>query len=199
MMKKVKSYPYLTYKKRLELSLILVLILMISLFYGFQRFDAEPWQLPIPVTPEIIVIDIPRTIQMNIRRPSPPLRPVLPVAVDDPEILDEVNLFPEDMADLVSGERVFSIVDIEGLPYIPRQILEVLPEQNDIPCQGVVSLALHIGKDGNVKNHRVLDNTTNSEVCLKNILKAAYKTRWQPVILESQIYEYWIEKVYRFD
>ena len=198
-MNKVKSYPYFTYKKRLEFSLILVLILMIGLFFSFQRFDSEPSPLPVPVTPEIIVLEIPRTIQFSIRRPSPPLRPTIPVAVDDPEIMDEVNIFPDDLSDLVGGERVFSIDDIEGLPYIPRQILEVLPEQDDIPCQGAVSLALHIGRDGSVKNHRLLDNTTNSEICLQNILKAAYKTRWQPVILESQIYEYWIEKVYRFD
>lgn len=198
-MNKIKFYSCFTYKKRLELSLIIVLLLMIGFFYSFQRFNAESPPLPIPVVQEIIMIDIPRTIQLSIPRPSPPLKPVIPIAVDEPEIVEEVTIFPQDMADLVTGDRIISLDDIEGLPYIPRQILEVLPEQDDIPCRGVVSLALHIGKDGNVKNHRILLNTINPEDCLQKILRAAYKTRWQPVILESRTYEYWIQKMYHFD
>ncbi len=85
-----------------------------------------------------------------------------------------------------------------SLPFVPRQILEVLPEQDDIN-KGTVILALKIGKDGRVIEHMLLMNSTKKDEVLKKVLAAAYKSKWQTVKMEGNKVEYWIEKTYSFN
>ena len=84
------------------------------------------------------------------------------------------------------------------LPFTPRQILEVIPER-ERGFRGIIKLSVRIGKDGLVKEHKVLQNTTNNPECLSRVLQAAYKSKWQAVKLEGKVVEYWTEKTYRFE
>jgi len=85
-----------------------------------------------------------------------------------------------------------------SLPFVPRQILEVLP-QNVEREKGEILLLLKIGKDGFVKEHKVIINTLNDSAGLKNVIDAAYKSRWEKIKMEGTQIEYWVEKKYRFN
>jgi hypothetical protein len=84
------------------------------------------------------------------------------------------------------------------LTFTPRQILEVIPESQS-NYKGVIKLSVRIGKDGLVKDHKILQNTTNNPQCLVRVLEAAYRSKWQSVKIEGKIIEYWTEKTYRFE
>lgn len=86
----------------------------------------------------------------------------------------------------------------QSLPFVPRQILEVLPD-NANETKGYIILALRIGTDGKVQEHKVLLNSMNDAELLQKVLEAAQKSRWQKVKMEGEKVEYWIEKKYRFD
>ncbi len=85
----------------------------------------------------------------------------------------------------------------QSLPFVPRQILEVLPD-NSNETKGYIILALRIGTDGKVQEHKILYNSMDTEL-LQKVLDAAKKSRWQTVKMEGEKVEYWIEKKYRFD
>lgn len=89
-------------------------------------------------------------------------------------------------------------VGYRSLPFVPRQILEVLP-QNVEGEKGEILLLLKIGKDGAVKEHKVIINTFNDPFGLKNVVDAAYKSRWEKLKMEGAQIEYWVEKKYRFN
>lgn len=84
------------------------------------------------------------------------------------------------------------------LPFMPRQILEVVP-QNTEGTKGTIRLVLKIGTDGSVKEDKVIYNTTNNAACLKNTMEAAYKSRWEKISIEGKQIQYWVEKTYKFN
>ena len=187
------------YIKRLELSIVISLLMLIFLFYLFPKFISDSFILPDFPKPQIIVINIPQTIQPNIKRPPRPTRPAIPVPSEDMAILDDITIAIEDVDDWIAPDKIFNPDELEGLPYMPRQVLEVLPEKTDDNPKGEILLSLHVDKNGKVKAHKVIRNSTQSQVCLISVLEAAYSSRWQPVIIDSNIYEYWIYKSYKFD
>lgn len=85
-----------------------------------------------------------------------------------------------------------------SLPFIPRQILEVVPQNVD-GVKGTIILILKIGTDGFVKEDKIIYNTTNSTECLKNTIDAAHKSRWEQIKIEGKQIQYWIEKTYKFN
>lgn len=89
-------------------------------------------------------------------------------------------------------------VGYKALPFRPRQILEVLPQNVDGE-KGEILLLLKIGKDGFVKEHKVIINTLDDPLGLKDVLEASYKSRWEKLKMEGTQIEYWIEKKYRFN
>lgn len=97
-----------------------------------------------------------------------------------------------------SGDGIGGGHGYATLPFMPRQILEVLPQNTD-DAEGIIVLVLMIGIDGRVKEHKIVYNTTNNSVCLKNTIDAAYKSKWEPVKIEGKQIQYWIEKTYRFN
>ncbi|MEJ2544643.1 MAG: hypothetical protein P8Y99_11300 [Calditrichaceae bacterium] len=187
------------YKKRLELSLVFSLLILLILFYLYPVFLSGIFVLPDIPNPQINVIDIPQTVQNRAKRPPQPSRPAIPVPSEDIAILDDIPIDFEQVQDFNMPGKIFNPDELEGLPYIPRQILEVLPEKTENNPKGEILLSLHIDKNGKVKAHKVISNTTGSDICLQHVIKAAYSSRWQPVIIDSNIYEYWIYKSYKFE
>lgn len=86
----------------------------------------------------------------------------------------------------------------KALPFVPRQILEVVP-QNPEGVKGTIRLVLKIGTDGFVKEDKIIYNTTNNAACLMNTIEAAYKSRWEKISIEGKRIEYWVEKTYKFN
>jgi hypothetical protein len=87
---------------------------------------------------------------------------------------------------------------LKQLPFMPRQTLEVVP-QNTEGAKGIIILVLKIGTDGQVKEHKVIYNTSNSQPCLNSTIEAAYRSRWEKIKMEGRQIEYWIEKSYSFN
>jgi|GEM_PF-3053738 hypothetical protein len=88
--------------------------------------------------------------------------------------------------------------ELAKLPFIPRQILEVLPKNNE-SASGEISVHLKINTDGTVKEHKIVKNTLNNPERLNSVLKALYKSRWEAVTYKGSKVEYWIEKTYTFN
>ena len=86
----------------------------------------------------------------------------------------------------------------DNLPFLPRQILEVLPKREE-NVSGRITLSVRISTTGYFVDHRVVENTTNSQSCLNNVIEAAKKSRWEPILLGSQKVEYWVRKTYWFE
>lgn len=187
------------YKKRLEVSIITSLFGLMILFYMYPEFIADIFILPEVPGPEVVVINIPQTIQRNAKRPPRPATPAIPVPSEDIAILDDITLEIERIEDLIAPDKVFNPDELEGLPYLPRQVLEVLPGKSTDNPTGEIMLSLHIDKNGKVIDHKVLKNTTQSQTCLQSVVKAVYSSRWQPVVIDSTKYEYWIYKSYHFE
>lgn len=85
-----------------------------------------------------------------------------------------------------------------SLPFVPRQILEVVPQNVD-GAKGTIILILKIGTDGFVKEDKIIYNTTTNTDCLKNTIEAAHKSRWEQIKIEGKQIQYWIEKTYKFN
>lgn len=102
--------------------------------------------------------------------------------------------------DIVKKENsdVKKIRTVSALPFPPRQVLEVIPKKVD-GAEGVIKLSVLVGIDGKVKQYKILNNTTESQTCLNSVVEAVNKSKWQPVLLEGDKVEYWIEKTYTFN
>ncbi len=134
--------------------------------------------------------------------PIPLIR--ISTAIGEPDLLYDINIPNKTKGQKSSGNLNHS-TDNENLSSnsyfasMPRQILEVLPQKSEDNSKGRIDLSLNIGGDGKVKGYKVLDNTTGSEACLKNVIKAVYKSRWEPLTTQNDTASYWLHKSYTFN
>ncbi len=186
------------YRKKLELSIVLILFLLNLLFFFLPRLSPLPARLPTIHFQQIKMIQIPRTIQKTRQNSPPPVRPSIPVPSDDIEMLEEM---PLKASSEVTSHGKFStntpLAD-DDLPYAPRQLVEVLPRVDDLKVKGEIVVRLLIDTQGKIKDYTVLSNTTGSKECLRRVLRAAKKSRWEVVHLNNNKVEYWITKRYQF-
>lgn len=187
------------YAKNIQRGLAIALLLMIFLFYSFPEYREESQPTLLYDHPEIIMIEIPHTRQPAQSKRPRPMPPSIPIPADEAEILDELTLEIPDLQQGLHLPALSNVLQAGELPFIPRQVLEVVPENPDLQVSGEITLSLRIGVDGKVKEHRLISNSTQSDNCLKTVLDAAYKSRWQIITIDEKNYEYWIEKTYRFD
>jgi len=195
-MKVKQEWLKTTYTKRLQASLAGTLFLFVVLFLAFPRFYNHRAAIPTYRADNIEIVSIPRTQQKQTPRLPRPVRPVIPVAAEELDVLEEVPIIIQQdstVAPIMSGAPL----DAEDLPYLPRQTLEVMPASCGKDINGKIEVLVLIDKKGRVKDHRVLYNTTNSRQCLKKIIAALKKSRWEVVTLPTGKVEYWIRKTYR--
>lgn len=185
------------YQRNIQIALIGALLCLILLFYSFPRANRIPSKLPDLPAPELNIIEIPRTKQTTSKKRPPPLLPSIPVESEEPDIADDVIIRMSERSD--TGQfPILTSAEISELSLIPRQILEVIPEQSSENIKGIIILSLKIGTDGMVKEYQVVENTTRSQKTLTQVIEAAQNSKWQPIILDNIKYEYWIEKSYIF-
>lgn len=182
------------YQRNIQISYIIALILFVLLFYLFPRFSWHKADLP-EFKPTLQVIDIPPTRQVSSARPARPAKPVIPVEGDETELLNDVEIAIDKT--MQGDDSLF----IQGLPlsHKPRLILEVIPKTITENIRGEIILQLKISGTGTVKNYRVIKNTTNSALCLKEAIQAAQKSIWEAAVVNGKPVEYWIDKIYRFN
>jgi hypothetical protein len=185
------------YRRNLEVSFIATLSVIILIFYLYPRFTQSSRQVAHYVVPTIEVLHIPSTTQNIIKRPKP-VKPFIPVESEEIDFLDNVQIKELLQGDSAAYNINSAPVSSKELPYTPRQLLDIIPEKTEEPVSGLIILSLRVGIDGEVKDYKVVKNTTDSNSCLQNVIKAALESKWESAVLRNQKVEYWIDKTYRF-
>lgn len=190
-----------TYRLRLERATVIALLLVITCFHLWPRWQIKTKPLP-PIQFQVAVEEVPVT-----RQPAampPPLRPAVPVPVDDPALpLDETIELTELFFDLTPS--FFPPGAPEGAQTAvspPRPVAEVFPEYpkgaRQKGAQGVVKVSLLVRADGSVAEAVVILNTTGSEECAQAAIKAARATRFIPAKERGVPVASWTTREYGF-
>lgn len=82
---------------------------------------------------------------------------------------------------------------------IPRLIYEKLPSGGANKITGQLQLSLKINEDGQVTDHRILFNSIDCSDCLDTIIRTAYKSQWEPAMVNGKKADYWVVKSYTFN
>lgn len=186
---------------------IISLLLCIIIFLLAPKISKEKKEVPYFPEPLITVLDIPQTNQSNSSLGPSPAVPIIPSLfepIDDPEPLGdyEIKESSKEQTNLPGSKQTVGgkkgIYEATSFPFVPRQIIEVIPEKVE-DAEGAVKLRLLISREGIVKTHNVLSNTLNKQKLYQNVIEAVYKSKWQPISFEGEKVEYWIEKTYSFN
>jgi protein TonB len=167
----------LKYRRILETSLIVALIILALVFYSFKKFEPGA-ELEKKVDIKIETIEIPQTEQIN--RPPPPARPSIPIASDDEDIPDELTIEETEIdftqtieeAPPPPPEEEEPIVEFYALsekPEVIKRIEPIYPElARKAGIEGMVIAKVLIGTKGDVekveivKSHPMLDESATT-------------------------------------
>ncbi|MCK5032208.1 MAG: energy transducer TonB [Calditrichia bacterium] len=149
----------LKYRKVLETSLVVSLMMLVILFFSFKQFETTT-QLPESPDIQIEVIDIPPTEQIS--KPPPPSRPSIPIEAEDDELLDDVTIedteiifdAPENAPPPPPPEddEVFEFFAVSDKPVMLKQAKPDYPDlARKAQIEGIVVVTVTIGKTGKVE------------------------------------------------
>ena len=153
--------------------------------------------------PLIFIDDIPVTIQparnISIEPKNPEI--FIDAEIDEPVILDDIVFSKTDQQDLSISKNVTDAIKLNetGEHSPPRQLLEVLPDKNNINYSGSIKLKIKINSSGKVADYVILFNSIECEDCLKEIISAVFKSQWKPARKNGSETEFWVEKSYTFN
>lgn len=191
------------YLRNVEVGLIASLAILISVFKFFPDISFLPSEKIFEEKVTLVLEDVPITIQSPAKPgKSKPSVPVILIQseIEEPEILSDVEIDENNFLDDEEGNGKIAGLDDDKVPvsgfFNPRQVLEVLPKDKD-GFNGRIELSLKLNEEGEVTAHKILSNTTNSDQCLEEVLKAAYKSKWEPFLSNQK--EFWVEKSYVFN
>ena len=148
----------LKYRKVLETSLVVSLMMLVILFFSFKQFETTT-QLPESPDIQIEVIDIPPTEQIS--KPPPPSRPSIPIEAEDDELLDDVTI--EDTEIIFDApenapppppedDEVFEFFAVSEKPIMLKQAKPDYPDlARKAQIEGTVVVTVTIGKTGEVE------------------------------------------------
>lgn len=175
----------LKYRKVLESSLAVSLMVVAITFYSFKQFENLS-QLPESPDIQIEVIEIPPTEQIS--KPPPPSRPSIPVEADDDELLDDVTIedteiifdAPEDAPPPPPPEddEVFEFFAVSEKPVMLQQATPDYPDlARKAQIEGIVVVTVTIGKTGLVENAKIFKSIPMLD---ESALEAAKKCKFKP-------------------
>lgn len=185
------------YHRRLDKSLSLVILLLITFFQVLpKKYERKTPEL-LPVKISISVVSVPITRQRIPSQFAMPRRPSIPLPVEEPSAPEDV-VVPHFQGLLIGNSDLMMASDaavaiLDTIP--PRPMIQVMPEYSEElqknKITGAVGLILKIGVDGKVTNVYVRSNTTGSEVAVAAAIAAAYKSRYQPARIADKIVAKW--------
>lgn len=191
-------------EKRIHLTTMISLLFLLALFLFLPR-RWDPVQAPSSqIKLNIVVESVPNTEQRVRRGRVPPVKPAVPLAVEDPLIPDNAVIDPTEMmleAGLMAKGRSGLTV---GQPdtVLPVPLLQVMPaypkEARERNRSGVVRLLVKVNTEGQVVDVVVSQNTTNSELCARAAVQAAFKSRYQPGSIGDRTLPLWTVCEYGF-
>lgn len=175
----------LKYRKVLESSLIVSLVLMAFMFFAFKQFENIS-RLPESPDIQIEVVEIPPTEQIS--KPPPPSRPSIPIEADDDELLDDVTIedteiifdAPEDAPPPPPPEddEVFEFFAVSEKPIMLKQATPDYPDlARKAQIEGIVVVTVTIGKTGLVENAVIFKSIPMLD---ESALEAAKQCKFKP-------------------
>ncbi len=151
------------YKRVLEISVVLSLVIMIGVFYSFKKFDIA---ILLPESPDIKIeiMEIPPTQQ--IQRPPAPPKPLIPVEAEDDDMLDDVTIEETDIVfdnyddapppPPPEEDEVYEFFAVSEKPQIIKKEVPVYPDlARKAQIEGKVVITVTIDKTGNVEKANV--------------------------------------------
>lgn len=148
----------LKYKKVLETSIIVSLIILIGVFYSFKKFDIV---VKLPESPDIKIeiMEIPPTQQ--IQRPPAPAKPLIPIEAEDDDMLDDVTIEETDIVfddyddappPPPDDDEIFEFFAVSEKPQIIKKEVPLYPDlARKAQIEGKVVVTVTIDKKGNVE------------------------------------------------
>jgi len=160
----------LKYRKVLEASLALAILIMVVTFFSFKKFEAG---FKLPEQPDLVIeaLDIPQTKQLQ--KPPPPSRPSLPVETDDDEALDDVTIEDTDIDfdNIVEAapppppeedDEVYEFFAVSEKPLLRHKEVPKFPDlARKAGIEGTVVVTVTISKKGDVINARIFKDRQN--------------------------------------
>ncbi|HHM01651.1 MAG TPA: energy transducer TonB [Caldithrix abyssi] len=188
------------YHRRLQQSLIAVLLLLTLLFYlGKERSTVVAAELPLPDIP-IDVLPPPKTIQN--KKPPCPSRPAVAEIDEEPEIAEDV-----DIERLFSGEidteaapppdeEAETFLPYSKAPVLVKRVVPVYPPMaKRLGVSGTVYLKIFVNKKGRVEKAEVIKSNPMLE---RAAIEAVMKFEFQPALQRDRKVGVWISIPVRF-
>ncbi len=201
--KKPEADLRLKYRKVLEASLAITLILATILFYSFKRFESS---LQLPEKPDITIetVDIPQTQQ--IAKPPPPSRPSIPVEAEDDDMLDDVTIEDTDVTfepnkeapppPPPEEEEVYEFFAVSEKPEIIHKETPKYPDlARKAGIEGTVVVTVTIDTDGTVEKAEVFKSLPMLD---ESALDAARKCTFKPAKQRDKVVKVKMNIPFRF-
>ncbi len=194
----------LSYRKMIELSLVISLFALLVIFQAFKRFEGRV-ELPQQKQVVIKVDEIPITQQIN--RPPPPARPSVPIPTEDEDVPEDLTIEETDInfneapppppppPSQEDETPIFVPYDsppepIGGFAAIQKNL--VYPEiARRAGVEGTVIIHVLIDEKGNVVKTRVLKSLGNNG-CDEAAIAAIKKTKWKPAMQRDKPVKVWV-------
>ena len=191
------------YRKMLESSGVLSILILILLFYSFKTFKYEN-KLP---KAEVIVIEAlpPPQTQQNKPKP-PPSRPQIPVEAEEDELLDDVTIadtdinFNEINTDVIAPpddpDEIFEFFAVSEKPELIKHVKPIYPElAQRANIEGTVTLKLLINTKGNVEKTEILKSIPMLD---EAAVKAAMQCKFKPAKQRDKFVKVWMSVPFKF-
>ncbi|MDZ7374381.1 MAG: energy transducer TonB [candidate division KSB1 bacterium] len=195
------------YRKVMEVSLVLALLLMTATLQAFKRFEGKKQELKRPDI-KIEVEEIPQTEQE--RAAPPPARPAVPIESEDEDIPEDETIAtteldltqlpppPEKPPEEQTDEEVTPIFvaydsppePIGGFEAIQRNL--VYPEiARKAGVEGRVIVHVLVDERGNVVETKILKSLGNNG-CDEAAVAAIKSVKWKPAMQRDRPVKVWV-------
>ena len=191
------------YRKVLESSTVLSLIIVIFLFYSFKTFKHKSNFLN-TVPDEMIVYDTPITKQ-NKPKP-PPSRPQIPIEADEDELLDDVTIDDTDIdftdfsdeiiAPPEDPEEIFEFFAVSEKPVLIKRVAPVYSElAQRANIEGTVTVKVLINTKGIVEKTEILKSIPMLD---QAAVDAAMQCQFTPAKQRDKFVKVWMAIPFKF-
>lgn len=192
-----------TYRKNLEIGLILSLMSLIFIFQVWKKVE-EKEVLTKGMNFVLHVEDIPQTVQH--RRSPAPSRPSVPIASEDEDVPEDetIELTDFDFVELPPPPPPPPEEESDILPFIPFDEPPVpiggyaalhknlvYPEIARLAgINGIVVLGVHVDREGNVQDIKILKSLM--DLCDEAAIRAVRSVKWKPAKQRDMPASVWI-------
>ncbi len=191
------------YKRILEISFILSLTIIITMFYSFKSFKTKN-ALNLNLDREIFIVAPPITEQHK-PRPRPDL-PRIPVPADEDDLLDDVTIPDTDInfADLNTDIAPPPLMEEEEFPFYavsekPVLIKKITPKFPNLAIragiEGTVVIKALIDKKGNIEKVELLKSIPMLD---QAAIAAAMQFKYKPGKQRDRFVKVWVSIPFRF-